>query len=123
MRGRGKDSLVDVLLGTGLSVLDSFRDRLSDQVETVADRAKGAVDSASGRVRKVSRSITGEDHSGLSSAAALLLGVGVGIGLGILFAPASGDEIRRNIGYKVQEFGGRIRRRESGERQRGSGID
>jgi hypothetical protein len=45
------------------------------------------------------------------------------VALGILFAPASGEEIRRNIGYKVQEFGARIRSRESGEREPGSGID
>jgi hypothetical protein len=115
MRSRGRDTLFDVLLGAGLSVLDSFRDRLSDQVETVADRAKDVYEEASGRVRKASRAITGEDHSGLASAAALLAGFGVGVALGILFAPASGEEIRRNIADKVQEFGGRIRSRESGK--------
>jgi hypothetical protein len=115
MRPRGKDTLFDVLLDTGLSVLDLFRDRLSDQVESVADRAKDVYEEASGRVRKASRAITGEDHSGLSSAAALLLGVGVGVALGILFAPASGEQIRRDIADKVQQFGGRIRSRESGE--------
>lgn len=123
MRPRGRDTLFNILLDTGLSILDTFRDRVSDQAESVADRAKDAYDTASGRVRKVSRSITGEDHSGLSSAAALLAGLGVGVALGILFAPASGEEIRRNIGYKVQEFGARIRSRESGEREPGSGID
>jgi hypothetical protein len=115
MRPRGKDTLFDILLDTGLSVLDLFRDRLSDQVESVADRAKDAFDTASGRVRRASRAITGEDRSGLGSTAALLAGFGVGVALGILFAPASGEEIRRNIAGKVQEFGGRIRSRESRE--------
>jgi hypothetical protein len=115
MRPRVKDSLFDVLLDTGLSVLDLFRDRLSDQVESAAERAKDVYEEASGRVRKASRTITGEDHSELASAAALLAGLGVGVALGILFAPASGEETRRNIAGKVQEFGGRIRSRESGE--------
>jgi hypothetical protein len=105
------------LLDTGLSVLDAFRDRVSDRVESVSDRAKDAYGTASGRVRKASRAITGENHSGLSSAAALLAGLGVGVVLGILFAPASGEQNRRNIGYKVQEFGARMRSRESGEPQ------
>jgi hypothetical protein len=115
MRSRAQDTLFNILLDTGFSVLDAFRDRVTDQAESVADRAKDAYDAARGRVRKVSRSITGEDHSGLGSAAALLAGFGVGVALGILFAPASGKEIRRNIADKVQEFGGQIRRQESGE--------
>jgi hypothetical protein len=111
------------LLGTGLYLLDPVRDRLADRIESLSDRAKDVYGTASGHVRKISRSITGDDHSGLGSAAALLFGVGVGVGLGILFVPASGKEIRRNIAGKVQEFGGRIRRRASGESQPGSGTD
>jgi YtxH-like protein len=122
MRSRGKDSLFKILLDTGFSVLDAFRDRVTDQAESVADRAKDAYDSATGHGRKISRSITGEDHSGLGSAAALLAGFGVGVALGILFAPASGQEIRRNIGDKIQEFGGRISSRASGEPHAGTGT-
>ena len=122
MRRPGKDTLFDILLSTGLSVLDSFRDRVSDQVDSVSDRAKDAYDSASGHVREVRRSITGEDHSSLGSVAALLAGVGLGVALGILFAPASGEQIRRRVADKVQEFGGRIRSRESGEEHE-SGTD
>jgi len=115
MRGRGKDSLFDVLLGTGLSVLDSFRDRVSDRVESVSDRAKDVYEDTSGRVRKASRAMTGEDHSALGSVAALLAGVGVGVALGILFAPAPGEQVRRNIAETARDFGGRIRSRVSGE--------
>lgn len=110
MRPRGRGTLFNILLDTGLSVLDVFRDRVADQVEAASDRAKDVYEEASGRVRKASRAITGEDHSGLASAAALLAGFGLGVALGILFAPASGEEIRRNIADKVEEFGGRIRR-------------
>ena len=100
------------LLGTGLYLL---RDQLADQIESASDKAKDAYDTASERVRRASRVITGEDRSGLGSTAALLVGVGVGVTLGILFAPATGEQIRRNIADTFQQFGGRIRSRVSGE--------
>ena len=100
------------LLGTGLYLL---RDRLADQIESLSVRTKDVYDTASGRVRRASRAITGEERSGLGSTAVLLLGVGVGLGLGILFAPARGEEVRRNIADKAQEFGGRVRSRVCGE--------
>jgi len=102
-------------VGTGLYLLDPVRDRLADQIDSLSDRAKDVLDSASGRGRKVSRAITVEDRSGIGSTAALFLGVGIGVALGILFAPASGEQIRRNIADTFQEFGGRNRTRVSGE--------
>jgi hypothetical protein len=48
-------------------------------------------------------------HSGINSAAALLIGVGVGVGVGMLLAPASGRETRNQISNRVQELGGRVR--------------
>jgi hypothetical protein len=116
-REKYKYTLVSALLGTGLlgTGLYLLRDRLADQIESISERAKDAYETASGRVRKASRAMPGEDRSGLGSRAALWLGLGVGIGLGILFAPARGEQIRRNIAEKVQEFGGRIRSRESCE--------
>jgi hypothetical protein len=117
---REKNSLLDLLLGAGLFLLDPVRERLGDHIDTVSEKAKDAYDEASGRVRKASRAITGEDHSGVSSTAALLLGVGVGVALGILFAPAKGEQVRRNIADSAREFGGRIRSRMGGEsRERG----
>ena len=97
------------LLGTGLYLL---RDQLADRIESASDKAKDAYDTASGRLRRASRAMTGEDRSGLGSTAALLVGVGVGVTLGILFAPASGEQIQRNI---ADTFGERIRSRVSGE--------
>ena len=115
MRGRRKDTLFDVLLGTGLDLLNLVRDRAADHAESVTEAAKEAYEEASGRVRRASRAIAGEDHSGIGSVAALLLGVGVGVAVGILFAPAPGEQVRRNVADKLQEFGGRIRSRVSGE--------
>jgi len=109
MRGRDKNPLLSVLLGTGLYFLDPVRDRLADQIDSLSDRAKGAYGTASGRFRKASRAIIGEDRRGLGSTAALLVGVGVGVALGILFAPASGEQVRRSIAKSFQEFGGRVR--------------
>jgi hypothetical protein len=110
-----RDRLLNLLVGTGLYLLHPVRDRLADQIDSVSDRAKDAYETASGRVRKASRAITGEDRSGVGSAAALLAGLGVGVALGILFAPVSGEQMRRNIADTAREFGGRIRRRVSGE--------
>lgn len=115
MRGREKNSLLDLLVDAGLYLLDPVRERMGDHIDTVSAKAKDVYQEASGRVRKASRAITGEERSGLSSTAALLLGVGVGVALGILFAPASGEQVRRNIAETAREFGGRIRSRKSGE--------
>jgi gas vesicle protein len=67
--------------------------------------------------------IRGEDHSGIGTVAALLIGVGVGVGVGMLLAPASGEETRSNISSKVQEFGDRVRDKFSeSKREPGSGT-
>ncbi len=110
-----REKLLDLLIGAGLYLLDPVRDRVADQIDAVSDKAKDVYEEASGRVRKASRAMTGEDRSGLSSAAALLAGLGVGVALGILFAPASGEQIRRNIADRAREFGGRTRSRVSDE--------
>jgi len=116
-REKYKYTLLSALLGTGLlgTGLYLLRDQLADHIESVSDRAKDAYDEASGRVRRASRAITGEDRSGLGSTAALFVGVGVGVALGMLIAPAPGKQVRRNVADKVQEFGGRIRSRVGGE--------
>jgi len=118
---REKNSLLDLLVGAGLYLLDPVRDHLGE-IDSVSERAKDVYDEARGRVRKASRAMTGEDRPGLGSTAALLAGVGVGVALGILFAPAPGEQVRRNIADKVQEFGGRIRSRVSGEPHGPEGI-
>jgi len=109
MRGRDKNPLLSLLLGTGLYLLDPVRECLADQIDSLSDRAKDVYGTASGRIRKASRAVTGEDRRGLGSTAALLLGVGVGAALGILFTPASGEQVRRSIAKSFQEFGGRVR--------------
>jgi hypothetical protein len=109
MKLRREKILWNVLLGTSVYLLDSLRGRLSEGMEDISDRARDTYDEASRRASRAKDMIRGEDHHGLSTAAALLIGVGVGVGVGMLLAPASGEETRSTISNKVQEFGDRVR--------------
>jgi gas vesicle protein len=42
---------------------------------------------------------------------AFLVGLGIGVGLGMLFAPDSGEETRREIGDRLNDFAADTRRR------------
>ncbi|HZR57132.1 MAG TPA: YtxH domain-containing protein [Terriglobales bacterium] len=125
MKMRKENVLLNVLLGTGLYLLDSMRERLADNVEDfrgtakdqfkdIKGRAKDTYETASERVSRAADVLRGEDHSGLSTAAAVLIGVGIGVGVGILLAPASGEEIRSNIADKVRSFSEDAQERASG---------
>jgi hypothetical protein len=122
MKLRKEKLLWNVLLGTGVYLLDSVRNRLSEGIDDVSDRARDTYGEASRRVSRASGVIRGEDHSGLGAAAALLIGVGIGVGVGMLLAPASGEETRGNLSNKVQEFGDRVREKFSSEREAGTGT-
>jgi len=122
MKLRKEKILTDVLLGAGLYLLDSMRDRLSDTVHEVRSRARDTYDTASDRVSRASNVLTGEDHSGIGTAAALLIGIGIGVGVGMLFAPASGEQTRRNIAGKAEYYGDRVRERFSKESEPASGT-
>ena len=117
MRLRKERVLWNLLLGTGVYLLDSLRDRLSEGMEDFTERARETYGEASRRVGRASDAIRGEDGVGISSVAALLIGVGVGVGVGMLLAPASGEETRSTISNKVQEFGDRMRDKFASERQ------
>ena len=97
MRLRKESVLLNVLLGTGLYLLDSMRDRLADGVEDIKHRARDTYDAATDRVGRAADAMRGEDSRFLSHAGAALLGVGVGVGLGLLLAPASGEETRSHL--------------------------
>ena len=117
MRFRKENIFWNVLLGTGVYLIDSLRGRLADGFDDISDRARDTYGEASRRVSRASDVIRGEDHRGVNTAVALLLGVGVGVGVGLLLAPASGEETRSNISNKVQEFGDRVRDKFSQERR------
>jgi len=117
MRFRKENIFWNVLLGTGVYLIDSLRGRLADGFDDISDRARDTYGEASRRVSRASDVIRGEDHRGVNTAVALLLGVGVGVGVGMLLAPASGEETRNNLSNKVQEFGDRVRDKFSEERR------
>ena len=113
MKLRKENLLWNVLMGTGVYLLDSLRDRLSEGIGDLSD----TYDEATRRASRATDVIRGEDHRGMSTAAALLIGVGVGVGVGMLLAPASGEETRSTLTNKVQEFGDRVRDRFTEERR------
>ena len=111
-----------VLLGAGLYLLDSMRDRLSDGVEELRDWARGTYHTASDRVNRASDVIRGEEDHSVSTATAALIGLGIGVGIGFLFAPASREETRRNVAGKAGYYGGKVKGRFSKETESASGT-
>ena len=115
MKFRKEKVLTNVMLGAGLYLLDSLRDRLTDGMGDLTDRARDRAqdlyETASDRVSRASDVLRGEDHGGWSTTAAFLIGAGVGVGLGMLLAPASGEEIRSNISEKVRDRFARMNER------------
>src|SRR6266496_4420252 len=110
MRSRNK-VLTNLLLGAGAYLLESLRERASDSVEDLRDRARETYGIAASRTSRAAAALRGEDNHVWGSAAALLMGVGVGVGVGMLLAPASGEETRRKVHDKVSDFGEKVRRR------------
>ena len=117
MKFRKENVLSNILVGTGVYLLDSLRERLKDGIDDLSDRARDTYDEASRRASRATEVIRGEDHHGWSTAGTLLLGIGIGVGVGMLLAPASGEETRNTLSNKVQEFGDRMRDRVSEQRR------
>lgn len=126
MRQRKDKMLWNLLIGTGVYLLESFREKAGDSFENIGGRARDTYDEASRRAGRATEALRGEDSHYLSTTAALLIGVGVGVGVGMLLAPASGEETRGTLTNKVQEFGDRVRdkfndqKRESGSASYGT---
>jgi hypothetical protein len=106
---RKNKALTNILLGAGAFLLESLRERWADNVDDIRDRAQDTYEVASNRTSRAVAALRGDDSGVLSHATALLIGVGVGVGVGMLLAPASGEETRRNISDKVQDFGEKVR--------------
>jgi gas vesicle protein len=115
---RRNKALASLLLGAGAYLLESMKDRMADnyddfreRAEDLRERARDTYETAAERASRARAALRGEDRPMVNPAAALLVGLGVGVGVGLLLAPASGEETRRNLGEKVQEFGDRVRSR------------
>jgi hypothetical protein len=100
------------LLDQAEDVADDVRGRVSNRVERASDRVSDLRD----RARDLYR---GEDHT-LRNVLTFAAGLGVGVLTAMLFAPASGEETRGQIGEKVHDIGGRMRERFSESQRTGT---
>jgi hypothetical protein len=111
--GARKDKvLLNILLGTGVYLLDSWRNRMGGTVEDLRSRAQDTYETAADRVSRATDVIRGEDSNMVGTAAAALLGLGIGVGIGLLLAPASGEETRNTIASKARDIRDRVASRE-----------
>jgi gas vesicle protein len=112
------NKLVKVALSTGLYLLEQsdkatasmrerVKDRISDQIEDLTDRAREA--------------FSPEDHT-LRNVLSLAAGVGAGVAIGMLCAPAKGEELRTSIAGKVQDASSKFRQRFSSEERAATGT-
>ena len=111
MRFRRREPLFNILLDTGLELLDSVRERLPDNMEDIKGRVRDTYGTASRRVGRATNALRGqEDSQILGKAFAMAIGVGIGVGIGLLIAPASGEQTRADIADKVEDFSAKIRK-------------
>lgn len=89
------------LLKTAIYVVDQFSDRVDRASDQVADRVSDFTERGKAMVSRE------QDHT-LRNVAIFAAGLGVGIGVGILWAPASGQEMRDSISKKVQNIGEQV---------------
>ena len=109
MRSRKEKVLLNLLLGTGIYLLDSMRGRMAGTVEDLRSRAQDTYETATDRVSRAADVIRGNDGGNvLGAAGAALLGLGIGVGIGLLLAPASGEETRNNLAEKARTFRDRV---------------
>jgi hypothetical protein len=108
MRSRKDKVLMNILLGAGVYLLDSWRNRLGGSVDELRSKAQETYETAADRVSRATDVIRGEDSHVLGTAAAALLGLGIGIGVGLLLAPASGEETRSTIASKARDIRDRV---------------
>jgi gas vesicle protein len=115
------NNLIQSILKTAVYFLEQT-DRLADDVR---DRVSDTVDRATDRVsdlRSQAEELYEGDHT-FRNVMTFAAGVGVGVGVAMLFAPASGEEIRGSISEKVQNIGDRVRGRFSSETRNATGTE
>jgi hypothetical protein len=113
MKFKKRESILGVLLSTGLYLFDTLRGRMPDNVDDIKGRAKETYETASERLGRATDALAGkEDSQMLGKVGALLIGVGIGVGVGLLIATARGEETRANIAKNASDFGEKVRDRE-----------
>jgi len=104
------NNLIRSILKTAVYFLDQTSSFTSDVRDRVADGVDRVSDRVSDLREKAEDMYSGDDHT-VRNALTFVAGVGVGVGVAMLFAPASGEETRSQIGEKVQDIGDRVRER------------
>jgi len=113
MKFKKRESLLGVLLNTGLYLLDNLREHVPDNLDDIKGRARETYETASERLGRAADAFAGkEDSQMFGKVGALLIGVGIGVGVGLLIAPARGEETRADIAKKVSDFGEKVSDRE-----------
>jgi gas vesicle protein len=118
-RSMNMNNLLKSVLKTVVYILEQTEDtagdmrhRVSKGVDRVSDRMSDLRDQAQDLY-------SGSQNHTLRNVLTFVAGVGVGVATAMLLAPASGDELRSQIGEKVHDIRGRVRDRftsESSER-------
>ena len=104
MKFKKRESLLGVLLSTGLYLLDNLGERVPDNMDDIKGRARETYETASDRLGRATDALRGkEDSQMFGKVGALLIGVGIGVGIGVLIAPSSSDETRADITDKVSD--------------------
>ncbi len=113
---KSMNNLLKLLLGTGLYLLEQsdqstrkIRDRAAGNLSDLRDFAQDKYETATDRVSKASQALRGDDNQIVGNALSLAAGVGIGLALGVIFAPASGRQVRSAIADKVHVFGDKVR--------------
>jgi hypothetical protein len=123
MKFKKKELFLGVLLGAGLNLLNSLRERLPDNFDDIKGRVRDTYGTASNRVSRATDALRGEEDSHIvGNVGALLIGVGVGVGVALLIAPARGEETRADLAEKVSEFGDKVRQRTEKKPQNATGT-
>jgi hypothetical protein len=112
------NKLLKAVLKTGMHLLEEFDGRAADMRDRVAGNINRAGDRVSDLREQASETLYGHEDHTVRNLMTFGAGLAVGVGAGILFAPASGEQIRDSIGEKVQDIGQRVRDRFSPEEEK-----
>lgn len=101
------NNLIKAILKTAVYFLDESDREVRGRVFRGIDRAADTVSD----LRDRAKDLYEEPRHTMRSVLMFAAGVGVGVGTAMLFAPASGEQIREQIGQKVQDIGERVKSR------------
>ena len=107
------------LLKSALKTVVYLLEQTEDVAGDVRDRVSKGIDDATDRVsnlRDQAQNVYsgGGDHT-FRNIMTFVAGVGIGMATAMLFSPASGEEIRSQLGEKVQDISEKVRDRFSSE--------